>query len=91
MPSNIADASVSSATGRWIGCDVPRASWLMADCLCSLPLSQVCHCGWKRAHGNAARHPEARSHTWEQRGRAILERLGYEVEVATARPGVGGR
>jgi glycosyltransferase involved in cell wall biosynthesis len=42
-----------------------------------------------RALGRAARREVARSHTWEQRGRAILERLGSEVELGTAIPGDG--
>jgi glycosyltransferase involved in cell wall biosynthesis len=41
------------------------------------------------ALGDAARRAVARSHTWDQRGRAILERLGYEVEPRTSRPNVG--
>jgi glycosyltransferase involved in cell wall biosynthesis len=32
------------------------------------------------ALGEAARQTVARSHTWDQRGRLILERLGYDVE-----------
>jgi glycosyltransferase involved in cell wall biosynthesis len=32
------------------------------------------------ALGEAARQAVARSHTWDQRGRLILERLGYDVE-----------
>lgn len=42
-----------------------------------------------RALGGAARREVARSHTWDQRGRAILERLGYETEPGASRSGDG--